>query len=1019
MSIESPQAKLWGELSSIDYFLDQLARGVERGEVPRASYDTMAPRYLVRRTVLVAALTGSPSAQATSQPMPQAGQQQPWTSQPLAQPQRVARPLSQARPARQPVSWTTVLLFLGSFLVIVASAIFAVAVWQMMSPVLKLAFMGALTVGFYTAGYYARAKLGLKAGSAALTAVASAMLLFDCWIVIDGFGMQSIPAWTVALFFCSLVYWFTEVRLGDRFYGVAGAAAQVGWWWLLGAGLHLQYPVRFAGIALVALLWQLTAERVSQDSPFASLASVLQWAAPVVAIGSFLALLGDTITVGSPDTVTLVANATAAAAGAVIFWRTKLPLPRREYVAAATQIPLLVAALLSAQTPGWPLAALLLVMAGAYAVASLLSAGAPFAVLALVSEFALVGVVCNLFDASPHVIPVVFAVLALTWVLASRFAAAATRAVRDDVSWSELSAAGEFAFVARKAGAVLLVLASALAIEAGRGVALSGSEVTSADVVTCAAVLAAWALSTLVNRSPRLATAASLWSLYALAALLAWALPELQSATYALALLGACAAWCFARSAMARFYRVDAELFGWLYRTLAALVVLGGLFAQAYWFAREPLWAGAVLAFGATLFFAVDAVFGGPRVSAAAAGIAGTGAAFLAGHAFAEASTPDTGALAVLAATPESFAAVTAAGGAAVLAMLGALVRHRLSARAGVLALAAAVTGTLFTAFALDEPYRLAFALALLTGAWVAAGLATRQRALAGVAGLTAFAAAIALVAASDGSPWLTVGVAGIACLVLNLPAFTHIAGPEGRLAVSGETLALAGIGGVLAVTALGSPLAYVPELTGPTAWLAFGQHGIAALLAIAGVAVTAQAVRWKVEAGLYVGLGVLLLALFAETHALSFTSAELYSTPLAAYLVGMGYLYAWRVPGRGVPAPLDVAAVLIGLGVPLARALTTSGPEMFAHTAWSIGLSLVFIAGGIVGRCRIYLFGGAAALALVAGWRTMSYLAEFWWLTLGLIGTAMLVIALTWERQRMMLSETQRRLRDGFENWR
>jgi len=124
-------------------------------------------------------------------------------------------------------------------------------------------------------------------------------------------------------------------------------------------------------------------------------------------------------------------------------------------------------------------------------------------------------------------------------------------------------------------------------------------------------------------------------------------------------------------------------------------------------------------------------------------------------------------------------------------------------------------------------------------------------------------------------------------------------------------------------------------------------------------------------------------------------------------------------VPGRGVPPALDIGALLVGLGVPLAGALSGWGPEAFAHTAWAIGLSLAFIAFGIGVRARAYLFGGTGALALVAAWRTMTYLAEFWWLVLGLIGMAMLVIALTWERQRMMLSETQQRLRDGLEHWR
>ena len=55
----------------------------------------------------------------------------------------------------------------------------------------------------------------------------------------------------------------------------------------------------------------------------------------------------------------------------------------------------------------------------------------------------------------------------------------------------------------------------------------------------------------------------------------------------------------------------------------------------------------------------------------------------------------------------------------------------------------------------------------------------------------------------------------------------------------------------------------------------------------------------------------------------------------------------------------------------------------------------------------------------VVALWRTASYLAQFWWVVLGVIGIAMLVIALSWERQRMLLSDTQRRLRDGCEDWR
>jgi hypothetical protein len=138
-----------------------------------------------------------------------------------------------------------------------------------------------------------------------------------------------------------------------------------------------------------------------------------------------------------------------------------------------------------------------------------------------------------------------------------------------------------------------------------------------------------------------------------------------------------------------------------------------------------------------------------------------------------------------------------------------------------------------------------------------------------------------------------------------------------------------------------------------------------------------------------------------------------------------MGYLYVWwgrgpREHERRFPAVVDLLAVVVGLGVPVVLALTSSfGRPMVVHTSWAIGLSLVAIAAGVVARSRYYLFGGTAALAIVAGWRTLSYLAEIWWLVLGVIGVAFLAIALTWERQRQFIGETRERLQRSFEGWR
>ncbi|HSK48604.1 MAG TPA: hypothetical protein VLA05_11485, partial [Coriobacteriia bacterium] len=169
----------WRELEQVDYFLDQLARAVERGEVPRGSYDTLTPRYLKRREEIVAAITGENVSETTRHfeiEFPAAESQRGWERRPseLVQARKsVAMPRAR-RPLKR-VEWTTVLLFLGAFLVIVASSIFAVAVWDVLSVEGKLLFLGGLTVCFYVAGWWAATRLRLKAGSAALLSVASAM----------------------------------------------------------------------------------------------------------------------------------------------------------------------------------------------------------------------------------------------------------------------------------------------------------------------------------------------------------------------------------------------------------------------------------------------------------------------------------------------------------------------------------------------------------------------------------------------------------------------------------------------------------------------------------------------------------------------------------------------------------------------------------------------------------------------------------------------------------------------------
>jgi hypothetical protein len=132
-----------------------------------------------------------------------------------------------------------------------------------------------------------------------------------------------------------------------------------------------------------------------------------------------------------------------------------------------------------------------------------------------------------------------------------------------------------------------------------------------------------------------------------------------------------------------------------------------------------------------------------------------------------------------------------------------------------------------------------------------------------------------------------------------------------------------------------------------------------------------------------------------------------------------MGELYAWREPDRSVPRGIDVLVAVIGLGIPAMAALTTAGMDGAVHVAWVVGLSLVAIFAGVTLRVRAYFLGGVIAMALVVGVKSLTYLAQVWWVVLGLIGTMMLVIALTWERQRQVVSDTRKALADTLATWR
>lgn len=981
------------ELAQVDYFLDQLARAVERGEVPYASYDTLAPRYLARRADLIDVITASATP---------AGPESVAAALGLGSTPALAAgsaPMEVTKAPTKPVDWTTVLLFLGAFLVIAASAIFAITVWDIVGTLAKLAFMGTLTVAFYAAGYFARVKLHLKAGSAALTVVGSAMLLFDSWIVISGYALEGPFPWAVALLVISAVYWFTEVRLGDRFYGIAGAAAQVGWWWLMAAGLHLEVPVRLAGIAVVAMVWQLLAERAREDASWGSLAGVLLWAAPLVELAAAMGIAFDAVTIGSPTWTLLGAAGASALSGAVVAWRSHLIGRGRVWVAGAAQIPLFVVLLLPGE-PSWTGAILLAAATVGYTLFSLFAGGIPFAIAALGTEFLAATSVGTLLDLDERGMMVLLAVLALSWVLASRLAQAKALQGR----MPPLAGLDGFMRTTWVGGFVLLAAASFGTLFAGQGVPLTGTSVAPVDVAAYATVLACWAAASLARRGPLFASVTTAWSFFTLAALVAWAVPSAHSTAYALTLLLLAAVWLAKSAAMERFYRIDRTIFSWVMRGVALCLIAGGLLAEMFYYSTIGSWHGAILVLGGALVFSADAAFEGPVVSASTASVLAVIAAFLAG-------CRGGGAY--------GTAIVASTAVALLLSATGAWLATLKVRQAVWVAAAAAGAGTLACVAGTAGEWALPGGLALATAAWVAVGFCAREPRYSLVAGLTVFAAVATAIAAVNPTGWVTLVALGCTGIALGSVAMLPGAGPGDSHSGLGAGFSLAGLLGLGWLAAIGW-LGWSWTSTSAQNWMHIGQQGLVVSLLVLGAYVVVQATRWRLEPGLYAGYGVLLLAAFAEFGALDMGVTEWYSTALGLYLIAMGYLYASQQGSRTVPFAIDLAAVLVALGVPTwLTVVGGAGSASFTHTAWAVLLALAFVAAGIVLKVRAYLFGGAAALTLVTGYRTITYLAAFWWLVLGLIGTAMLVIALTWERQRLLLSETQRRLKDSFERWR
>ncbi len=985
------------EVERIDFLLDELARAVERGEVHRASYDLMAPRYLARRAALVAEITGQPQVDFAPDVRSAPG------VPPVGGPGSASSPsTSRSRQGSKPVDWTTVLLFLGAFLVIVASAVFSVAVWGSLGTLSKFGLLAALTAGFYVAGWWARTRLRLSVGATALTAVASSMLLFDGWILIDGFRLTGPWPWAVLLFGCSLAYWYTEIRIASGFFGVIGAGAQVAWWWLLGSGLGVPAPVRIAGVSVVALLWLIAAERGEGRVGVGSLAHILRWAAPVVATGASAAMLADLVLLSSADAGAVVSACVVSATSGAVAWRALSARPRerqaRSIVATLLQLPLFVAAWSAAATQQrWWIVAVFVAAAVTYDLLGLTGRGVAFVVAGLSAELSAVLTGALVLDASAVTTIVAVATLGALWASSARLLDRSEMVEHAQGRHSPAAAVCEVGAFALLTGASLALPVVTLALP------LPHAALSRSDVLGYVGVLAAWWAAATIRPRGATAFAGSLFSFATLAAVESWAWPAPTPGLFALPLAALAGTWLMsARLLSSRYGATWAALTRWSARVTLALTALLPL-AIAPLVAGDPktvglfgaVWDPVVLLLVASAIAATDAVSDLSRVVAALASVCFVLAASAAASPIADH---------IIGVRSADVRVLVVAGAALAVSVTSLWLRRGEHERlAPWFAVAATTTASVLVAMPL-QPGRdvvLAAASLLLAAAWGVASACSSQW-FAGAAGVALLGSVAALTPGSG--EWVGTLAFGGLGLALSSVAFVRPFHRDGKASTAGSALALA------------SAPAYVAAAT--FAGIDTQPGVIALLMAAAGIAASSASRRF--EPGYHLAGAVCVLAIWSETSIVDDgLPGAVYALPLSVYLSASGYLHVWLDQARRHPEALDVFAVFVGVAYPALIALQAPPGLALADSLAAVVMALIALGAGIALKVRWYFFGGVVGLAVVALYRSFSAIAAYWWLVLGLIGVAMLVIALTWQRQRALAARTRASLERSFEGWR
>ena len=211
----------------------------------------------------------------------------------------------QARRPREPLTWDRLwqtllsertlnaMLFLGVFLLFASAITLVIFNWERFPPLVQVIFIAAFTLTFYGAGWFVRARMGLRSSGTALTAIGSLLVPIDFYAIYlsGGFPREAWPqVWLGVSILCFVAYLFTALRTQAEFFGylVGVAAGSLLCATMQVTGVHTDWWS--AALSILALAVALLSDRLGRLSDHWKVLSRPLWHVALAAVTAIMPL---------------------------------------------------------------------------------------------------------------------------------------------------------------------------------------------------------------------------------------------------------------------------------------------------------------------------------------------------------------------------------------------------------------------------------------------------------------------------------------------------------------------------------------------------------------------------------------------------------------------------------------------------------------------------------------------------------------------------------------------------------